>query len=533
MSLVPKNGKVAVIGAGISGLSYSYFLSKLRPDLHISIFESGAQPGGWIKTEALYDNGHKVLLEKGPRTLRGVSDGTLLIVDMMKQLGLQNEVEVMKSSSLANRKWLLDPTNKLVQVPNSFPSFVKFISSGIPSGLARGILGEPFRKKTTSDKDESVRSFIERRFGSPALADNVLSAIMHGIYSGDVSRLSAKATLPSLLEYEREYGSIIKAIWSKMTGKNKKEKEGINEALLEYERDISPGADLSNLSKSLKQYPILRLHSGLQVLPLALANYLIQQKNVDIFYNTQIDKLKIDSCEIDVQGSRTVFDYVRYTADAKGFGKITDVTDADAKTAIESFEYTTIFLANVYSKTVRLVPPKHEGFGFLVPKRNTNHQALLGVIYDSDTERDAQKFFGGKSIENLPYHKITLMMGGHYYNSGRIPSSGINVKIVKEILCDILEVDLEKHNVVVRNEADLHSKDIALGDNDILISYNLHENCIPQYNVGFLDSVNTMLKYVQRVSGGKVSIGGTSLGKLGVPDCVMNSLDDAMLLRLD
>lgn len=531
MSVVPKRGKVAVIGAGISGLCYSYFLLKLRPDIHISIFDAGPQPGGWIKTEVLQDNSSKLQLEKGPRTLRGVSDGTLLIVDILKQLKLENEVEVMSSKSLANRKWLLDPNNKLVQVPNSLLLTAKFLFSDITLGVLTSILREPFYKKKSSTEDESIKSFVERRFGSPALAENVMSAIMHGIYSGDVAKLSVNATLPSLVKLEHEHGSVIRAMLLKMT--EKKTETGLNPDLVAYEKHISPEANLLNVSQSLRKYPIMRLHSGLQIFPKALAEYLKKQNNVEIAFNTPVECVDLHLATIKINGKSSTFDHIRYTGDAKSLAQIANINGA-VREMMDSFEYTTIFLANVYSKNGGLIPPNHEGFGFLVPLRNPNPQSLLGVIYDSDTELDAEKFFDKSdkvATTRVPYDKITLMMGGHFYNSRGVPSDAVNVKITKEVLTSILDVDLNKYNIIVRNEAELDSKDISLANNDLLISYNLHRDCIPQYNVGFLDKVHEMLQYVDKESNGKFTIGGTSRGKLGVPDCVMNSLEGAMDLK--
>lgn len=527
MSLIPKNGKVAVVGAGISGLTYTYFLLKLRPDVSISIFESQGRPGGWIKTEKLNDNGNELTLEKGPRTLRGVSDGTLLVVDIMKNLQLEDQVEVMKSSSISNRKWLLDPSNNLVQVPNSVNLFLKFLSSDITQGLISSILREPFKRQRTDSQDESIRSFILGRFGSPAIADNVLSAVMHGIYSGDVSKLSVRATLPLLVQMEKEDGSVVKSALRKMISSNGHGPGTTqNESLGKYQQLISPGANLQELSKSLKKFPILRLHDGLQVLPNALADLLLRNKNIIINYSSPVESIEMESCALVVDGTRNTYDHIRFTL---GAAKLLEaVSEAALQSVLNTFEYSSIFLANVYTKKGGLIPAGGNGFGFLVPIRNANPESLLGVIFDSDTELDAQKFFGGSAVGQVPYEKVTLMMGGHYFNTRGIPSNSINLSAVRNVLSNILRVKLDKYNLVLRDEAAESSKNVTLDENDLLISYNLHTNCIPQYNVGFLDRVDEMVRLVAEMSNKKVSIGGTSLGKLGVPDCVMNSLEDAL-----
>lgn len=532
MSIIPKNGRVAVIGGGVSGLTFSYYLLRLRPDLRISIFEKSNSPGGWISTERLKNttDGKEIVLEKGPRTLRGVSDGTLLIVDILRQLGHGDQVEVMRSTSDANRKWLLDPSNNLVQTPNSLMSFVKFMASDITNGAIKSILKEPFQKPSdTPGKDESIRNFFQRRFGLAALADNILSAVMHGVYSGDISKLSINATLPRLVELEKEHGSLVKSMFKSMKKKKKKTTTPtLSKQLAQYQSLISPLADMISLSQKLKKFPIMRLHDGLQVFPKILAEYLQRQSNVEIIYNSDVEKADLRGNLI-VNGEQLSFNHVRYTLSTFGLAKM--INDAELRRILNSFEHTTIFLANVYTKKKCLIPKGGSGFGFLVPIRNSNPECLLGVIYDSDCELDALSFFQEQAVPKAPYHKITLMMGGHFFNSRGIPSTGINLKTVKKVLSDILHVELSQFdNIIIRDEAKELDKMVNVTDNDLLISYNLHKNCIPQYNVGFLENVDKMKHLITQESRGHFTMGGTALGKLGVPDCVMNSFEDAVYL---
>ena len=100
------NAKVAVVGGGVSGLTFAYFLSKLRPDIKVTIYESKDRCGGWIHSDLIQDrHGDTVMVEKGPRTLRGVSDGTVLIVETLRDLGKEDVVQYIASDSDANKKW--------------------------------------------------------------------------------------------------------------------------------------------------------------------------------------------------------------------------------------------------------------------------------------------------------------------------------------------------------------------------------------------------------------------------------------------
>lgn len=521
---IPQNGRVGIVGAGVSGLTYAYFLSKLRPDLAISIFDKASVPGGWIQSPVLRINGNPTIFEKGPRTLRGVSDGTLLIVDILRQLGSGHEVEVMKSSSVANRKWILGPTGELVQVPNSAGSLFRFLANDVTQGLIPSILGEPFRKAAIHAGDESISSFMSRRFGSSAVANNILSAVMHGIYSGDVDKLSANATLGKMKQMEQEHGLILRAMFKN----RKRPAPGLPSCLNEYEK-ISPSANLQGLAAELKNYPILRLASGLQTFPKALNDALVSKGLAELHYGSKILSCSLPNTTLNVDGKDLKFDHLRFTSlSAMNIPGLESIQDE-----LGNVEHSSIFLANVYCpKPGLLIPNGKNGFGFLVPKRNRNPESLLGVIFDSDTEKDSLKLFEPVA-ETIPHDKlrgdkVTFMMGGHYFSSRGVPSSNASIRALKKCLSDFLGVDTSLYNFIIRNEDETPDKAVLMADNDILISYNLHENCIPQYNVGFLDRATRMSEKTTEISNGSVSLGGTGLGKLGVPDCVLNSLEDAL-----
>jgi len=526
---VPFNGRVAVIGGGISGLSFSYFLNKLRPDINIAIFESQDQPGGWIKSEYLQLNNdkQKLLFEKGPRTLRGVSEGSLLIIDILRNLNQSGEIEVMTHDSIANRKYLLSGENSLVQVPNSLKTFAKFISSGIVSGIPKGILQEPFSKsKLPVNEDESVESFIKRRFGNSKLSDNILSGILHGVYAGDISKLSVRSILPSLVNLETENGSIIRGMIKKTRQATPEKK--LSPSLVSYEDKISKNSNLLGLASTLKKYPMVRLKQGLQTLPISMAKYLQLQPNVKIHYNSEITEINAEECRIVVNNLVQHYDHIRSTINTNKLSKL--ITNNEIKAALP-LEYVSIFLVNIYCPKPILIPPHMNGFGFLVPRANQNHESLLGIIYDSDIEHNVQPLYLNEKLPSDNYNKITLMMGGHYYNKIGIPSNNINMRAIKKILSSVLNINLQNYNLVFRNEADITDKSLFLEENDILISYNLHRDCIPQYNVGYEKQKQKVHDIMNQQFGGKLSLGGMGFASgIGVPDCVMNGLVDSLKL---
>lgn len=526
LNKIPPNGKVAVIGCGISGLSFSYFLNKLRPDIRLTIFESDNQPGGWIKTEYLQlNNDRKLTLEKGPRTLRGVSDGTLLIVDMLRDLNQENEVEVLPSNSIANKKYLLSRENKIIQVPNSVKTLANFLNNGFLSGIWKGVLQEPFVKsKIAKGEDESVEAFISRRFGSKNLSNNIVSGILHGIYGGDISKLSVRSILPSLVDLEANSGSLIKGIYKKL--REKSPDKLLSQQIRTYEEKYSPNSDFLGLSKLLKKYPLVKLKHGLQVLPRKLASHLEQQKNVEIIYDAKIEEINIESPSIRINNEIKTYNHIRSTINTNTLSRL--IVNEKVKDILP-LHYVSIFLVNIYSRNEILIPLKKNGFGFLVPKNNQNNESLLGIIFDSDIEQNVHSLYLNLKPANEKYNKITLMMGGHLYCNSGIPSNSLNIKAIKNILRSLLKVDIDSHRLVFRDESQMTDKSITFDDNDIVISYTLNRECIPQYNIGYDSQKKKVYDVLTQDYKSHLSLGGMGFGMgVGVPDCVMNSLTDAL-----
>ena len=80
-------------------------------------------------------------------------------------------------------------------------------------GLLDAITEDLSTDKRPDDlKDESVGAFFTRR-ASSKIADNLVSAVLHGIYAGDVYKLSMRSIMPWLWNLEKEHGSISAGFW--------------------------------------------------------------------------------------------------------------------------------------------------------------------------------------------------------------------------------------------------------------------------------------------------------------------------------
>lgn len=117
-----------------------------------------------------------------------------------------------QDSTAAQNRFLYFPDH-LVHMPNSLSIHLifKVLTEPVFKGIITGVLRDISAGRNKNWKDESVGSFISRRFG-PSLADNILSAVYHGIYAGDIYQLSARSLFPALWLTEKYHSSLVRAL---------------------------------------------------------------------------------------------------------------------------------------------------------------------------------------------------------------------------------------------------------------------------------------------------------------------------------
>ncbi|HEY2934764.1 MAG TPA: protoporphyrinogen oxidase [Acidobacteriota bacterium] len=198
---------VAIVGGGISGLATAYYLRRLKPQISIAVLEASRYWGGKIITERR----DGCVIEWGPDAFITSKPGAL---ELVEELNLSGQV---LSSQKEHSRTLVLRDGKLAPVPDHFHllaplSVGSFLKSSLFSFSGKvEVLRERFRPARKDSEDESIASFVRRRFGSEAL-DLLGGPLLAGIYMGDPERLSIQATFPQLVELERSYGSVTKGI---------------------------------------------------------------------------------------------------------------------------------------------------------------------------------------------------------------------------------------------------------------------------------------------------------------------------------
>src|SRR5262249_37783101 len=188
-----------IVGGGISGLVCAYTLRKAGIDAHV--VEASARAGGVIRSERR--DGY--LLELGPQSF----SGTQALKALCGELGIESEL--VEAPRRAPRYVLM--RGALQAVPLSPPALLasSLLGTGTKARLARDMFG----KSEPPEQDESVASFVRRKF-SDELLDRLVGPFVSGIYAGDPERLSLRSSFPQLHEAEKSSGSVIRGMMKQM-----------------------------------------------------------------------------------------------------------------------------------------------------------------------------------------------------------------------------------------------------------------------------------------------------------------------------
>ena len=198
--------KIGIIGAGISGLTLAYELQRRGIDYHL--WEASAEPGGYIRSRRDADpaTGQTYLRELGPNSLLGDAD----LLQWLDGLGLTPELAFSKPVSKAR---YIFRNGQYRQLPSGPPSllFGRVGESSFFSWRTKLAILREYTNKTTSPDGETLAQFFRRRF-SNEIVDYALAPFVAGIYAGDPERLLVAETFPVLLQYERDYGSVLRGL---------------------------------------------------------------------------------------------------------------------------------------------------------------------------------------------------------------------------------------------------------------------------------------------------------------------------------
>ncbi len=333
--------KIAVIGAGISGLSAAHFLKK--GGAAVTVFERHSAPGGTIGTKVV--DGY--LVEGGPNS---TSETNFVIDELLSDLSIGDEKVYADEAS--KHRFILR-NGKLHALPGGPGSFIstKLWTLG---GKLR-LFAEPFVGR--AEYEESIADFVTRRLGSEFL-DYAINPFVAGVYAGSPSDLSVRAAFPKLYALEEKYGGLLKGA---VLGARERKKRG---------------------TRAKASAKLFSLRSGMGVLPATIARELGDA----IRYGAEVGSVNSAGAQFTVnftlngKSDSYTYDAVVLSAPAFAAAAIVKSWLPELSSELSKIKYPPVAVAVLGYKREQ-VKIDLRGFGFLVPE--VENRKILGTIWSS------------------------------------------------------------------------------------------------------------------------------------------------------
>ena len=205
--------RVAVVGAGITGLSAAYELvhggGSEATEVEVVVLEADPRFGGKIRTAPFA--GHPVD-EAADAFLARVPEA----VELCRQLGLADRLvtPATRQAYLYSRGELRAfPEGLVLGVPTDLDALG---ASGAvsPAGVERAgqdLTMGPDTGPTGQGDDESVGDLVRRRVGDEVF-ERLVAPLLSGVHAGDADKLSVAAGAPAFAAAVRSHGSLIEGL---------------------------------------------------------------------------------------------------------------------------------------------------------------------------------------------------------------------------------------------------------------------------------------------------------------------------------
>lgn len=500
--------------------------------------------------------------------------------DRNSQTGI---IGIPRSHPAATNRFIYYP-DRLVKMPGPSPN-------GLIATLfntVRSVLTEPIFKgvvwnvaaeasvATRADnvRDESVGSFISRRYGK-TIADNLLSALFHGIYAGNIYNLSARTLLPKLWYMENRDSDgnginteMLELMFKQQTLHSWETIKSANRASAD-DASLKDKDIFHTLLQGMRQCSVYTFVNGISGLTNNLTRELLDNKNVKVETGAKVSGISFDdtnrkfavACAAGYKAAD--FDYVVSTLPPTTLATALSAEESSKtqhKSLISSLarspKAVNVMVVNLYYESANLAVPR--GFGYLIPRSipvPQNPERALGVIFGSETagprgeastiqamvmkadfDRSDPQWKkiqeSGDEQARLDHManvtevvdkqigqdsatgtKLAVMLGGHWWDGWS-------------------ESDLPSENEGIEMAKSVIARHLSITEQPLVAKARMQRDCIPQYQIGYRDDMAQIHQNLVSDFGGRMKVTGVWWqGGVGLNDSVMGAREVSRAIR--
>jgi oxygen-dependent protoporphyrinogen oxidase len=444
--------KVAIIGAGISGLTTAYYIKKYQPTWQVTIFESEDKVGGKMQTDSVdgfnFEAGSNGFLSNKPDTLEFVND-----------IGA-NEL-LLSSNDNARVRFIYN--NELIKLPSSPKEFFTTPLLSLFSKLR--VMCEILIPKKSDDKDETVEEFGYRRLGKE-FTNNFLDAFVTGVFASTAEKLSIKAAFPAIVKMEDEYGSLFKAMFKKK------------------KKDAGPGGKLMSFT------------NGVGTFIDYLEYYLTKKLDVKIIKEAFVTNVTDTNSSFVVDSAKGNYSFTKVVMATPSYitSSILEENYPELSEKLLDIKYSPV---SVVGFGYNYLEDPLQGFGLLTTK--AAEQKVLGVLWDSSIFENRAPI--GKKL-------LRVMIGGARNSEFALLPKKDMIAMTKEGIKNTMGIDEEPDTVYVK-QYKYAIPSYEVGHLDLVDSIfeelkehdGLYFNSNAYYGVGLNDCVSNSVKCAKIVTG--------------------------------
>lgn len=449
---------IAVIGGGISGLSTAFHLRQSNPGVEVVVVDNRPKVGGVIQTT-----------RRDGFIIESAADNFITtnteVLDLCQRLGLDDQ---LVSPNPTHRQAMVIHRGRLQPIP---PGFIVMAPSRLWPMMTTRVLSllgkiragcELFIPRRRDDSDESLESFVCRRFGRE-MFDRLVQPLVGGIYTADPKLLSLAATMPRFRDMEKQYGSLIRAAL-----KQRRQQAAESSGGARYSRFMSLRGGLGTLIQALvDRLPAGSVRSGAGVVSL--------RPSGDGGWNVRL---------ADSQPSWLRADGVVLATPASESSNLLAATDQILSSDLLEIPYGTCGVVSLGYESKQIGVPM-DSFGFVVPL--AEHRLILSCSFSS------VKYAGRAPAGHV---LLRVFIGGAC-------QSGL-MQLPPEQLAELAELEV----------ADL----LKIDGSPVIRHVTTHWKSMPQYHVGHCQRVAAIERRMEKYP--TLALTGSSLHGVGVPNCI-------------